>query len=222
MSLVNVIVQEDAAYLITDSGSFSQDGTIAELLRKEIVIADVPVAISATGKIGTKVFPTVKRLLTELMKPEDFTLDELLRVVREIYGEYGFDGDAQPSTWFAAYYSRELGRAMGFKFFTNEGGGKQGVLPWTWVPTRLSLMPAVMPDKVFGKDAVERMRDGRRFKVPVRAKRLVEAQRRLRPESARGHCMVAGIIMLTEVSAAGVKQTVLHEYPDRVGEFAGG
>ena len=219
MSLVDLIVQRDAAFLISDSGGFNQhDFTVEELLRKEIVLPDLNVVIAATGIAG-HIFPLMQRFLEERIDPADFSLDVFRDLVRFAYLAFHSD-DAMVSTWYAIQYDPATKRASGAAFFTNPGGGKPGQERWTWYRKFLFLSPAVLPTEVFGPVG-DAMHDHVRFDVAGNALTLVEAQRARRPESAGGNCIVAGEVRLTKVSAAGVEQAVLIDYGDRVGEMAG-
>lgn len=219
MSLVDLIVQRDAAFLITDSGSFNQhDLTVEEMIRKEIVLPDLHVVITATGLAGN-VLPLVQRFIEERSDPADFTLDLFRDMVRVAYLML-HDDDAMVSTWYAIQYHPATKRASGSAFFTNPGGGKPGQEPWTWYPKFLVLSPAVLPTDVFGPVG-EAMHDHARFDLPANALRLADAQRARRPENSGGACVVAGEVRLTKVSANGVEQAVLIDYGDRVGELAG-
>ena len=52
MSLANLIVHPDAAYLVTDSGSFERDGTIRSLRPKCMVLEELPLAMTTVGSFG--------------------------------------------------------------------------------------------------------------------------------------------------------------------------
>ena len=62
MSLANLVVQPQVAYLFTDSGGWRTNGELVELVRKEIILPHVPAAITAIGMVAPVFKIAAKRL----------------------------------------------------------------------------------------------------------------------------------------------------------------
>lgn len=220
MSMANLIVQPDAAYLMTDSGLFTHNGTILALGPKVLAVRSQSLAIATTGSLQAFVLASLIRSIPDWEETcdQEAFVRALPGVVRAFYAGEGLDPDQLPSEVFIALYSRRHGRPMGLSFIT----GFPTPLPegeaWKLTPCLQALNPGVDLRAVFGRDV--RLRDP--SFVPWRdALPLVEAQRAVRagwgfiPD---GVSAVAGEITLTIVSAAGIECTSLHTYADVEGE----
>lgn len=221
MSVCNLVVQTDAAYLVTDSGYFDSAGKIVRLLPKSIIFPEVPVAIAAVGA-GALVLAEAAYEAPEQLSGGKFTLDRFRDLIRGLYARRGYDPRDQYTRWAAAYYSRHHGRAVGYSFSTHPDDGAPGESPWKWYPSRVLVMPYVAPVAVWGDDRKVSLSDPNAFNVKRDAMKFVDAQRRHREwGNSKIVCGVAGEIRLTKVSAAGIEEWQLHDYADRVGKLAG-
>lgn len=212
MSIANLVVQHDRAFIITDSGYFTDDGTIKLLAPKCMEFAEQSVAIACTGSLHLPL------LAQELRKHPDCTswsqpemVKRLPDLVRDTYASWKLDPVARWSQVVIGLYSHKLGRAMGFFFWTSPDDGPTGQEPWTLYPASGVLLPQDIDARV-DPASFDPMRD---------AMLIVEAQRAKREwGTIKDACCVAGEISLTTISSSGIEHTVLHEYPDKVGEKA--
>ena len=215
MSIANLLVQPDAAYIVTDSGFFGPDGRLLLKAPKSIVLADVPIALACVGSGNTLI--DVIRFNPWAKSSDGFSLDAFRDFVRGVHEGAQIDHDVHFSRWVGAYYSRKLGRPLGFSMFTHAKDGEASDRqPWTWYPARTIIMPMVPPVEVWGADIKRNLPDPAQFNPHTDFMDLVHAQRR--HKFAAFDCAVAGEILLTKVSADGVEDISLHDYGDVVGQ----
>ena len=219
MSMANLIVKRDAAYLMTDSGLFTPGGTILALMPKVLAVRSQSLAIATTGSLSAWGMSTLMHLIPDWETcDQEVFVRALPGVVRDFYTSEGLDPDRLPSEVFIALYSRRMGRPMGLSFITGYPTPLQDDEPWALKPCIQALSPGVDLREVYGSDV--RLRDP--SFVPWRdALPLVEAQRAVREGwgfMPDGVSAVAGEITLTVVSAAGIECTSLHTYADVEGE----
>lgn len=219
MSMANLIVQRDAAYLMTDSGLFTPDGTILALGPKVLAVRSQALAIATTGSLQAFVLASLIRSIPdwETCEQEVF-VRALPGVVRDFYAGEGLDPDKLPTEVFIALYSRRQGRPMGLSFITGFPSPLPDGEAWKLKPCLQALSPGVDLREAYGRDV--RLREP--SFVPWRdALPLVEAQRAVREGwgfMPDGVSAVAGEITLTTVSAAGIECMALHTYADVEGE----
>ena len=224
MSLGNLIVQRDAAYLLTDSGYFEAGSTRIKSLAPKVLArrrGDM-----AFANVGVPVLPRILRDMEDRLESDDFTLNTLTELVRDAYTGLDRDPATDASIILCAGYSRERGRAVGYSMLAG-GVALKGAkrLPWTWYPTPHMLMPSVAASELWGANLPVDLTDPGIFDPLTDSMSLVEPQRRKHTgwgaDSSVSGCAIAGEIHLTKISAAGVEIFDLHTYPDRVGEMAG-
>lgn len=219
MSMANLIVQPEAAYLMTDSGLFTPGGTILALMPKVLAVRSQSLAIATTGSLQAFVLSSLIRSIPDWETcDQEVFVRALPGVVRSFYAGEGLDPDQLPSEVFIALYSRRMGRPMGLSFITGYPTPLPDGEAWKLKPCLQALNPGVDLQAAYGRDV--RLRDP--SFVPWRdALPLVEAQRAVRagwgfiPD---GVSAVAGEITLTIVSAAGIECAALHTYADVEGE----
>lgn len=219
MSMANLIVQKDAAYLMTDSGLFTPSGMLLALAPKVLAVRSQSLAIATTGSLHVGVLAPLLHSIPDWETcDQEVFVRALPGVVRSFYAGEGLDPDQLPSEVFIALYSRRMGRPMGLSFITGYPTPLPGVEPWALKPRLQALNPGVDLQEAYGRDV--RLRDP--SFVPWRdALPLVEAQRAVCagwgfiPD---GMGAVAGEITLTIVSAGGIECTSLHTYADVEGE----
>lgn len=213
MSMANLIIQQDAAYLMSDSGYFRGDGTIIALHPKTMILQDLPVAVAAVGafhlgylaqEVAGITFPNVTAFLKSVG-----------HLARQAYKRTGMDPEVSWGRLVIAFYSAEDNCVRGCTLFTGKAAGPADLLPWKIYPTSEVIMPEVDRSSVLSGVALT---DATRFDPATDAFPLIHRQRQPR---AWGHglegCMVAGDIELTRVSREGVKTTLLHRFKDEVG-----
>ncbi|WBX83193.1 hypothetical protein [Sphingosinicella microcystinivorans] len=217
--MASLIVQKDAAYLMTDSGLFTPSGMLLALAPKVLAVRSQSLAIATTGSLHVGVLAPLLHSIPDWETcDQEVFVRALPGVVRSFYAGEGLDPDQLPSEVFIALYSRRMGRPMGLSFITGFPTLLQDVEPWALKPCLQALTPGVDLQAVYGRDV--RLRDP--SFVPWRdALPLVEAQRAVREGwgfMPDGVSAVAGEITLTTVSAAGIEYAALHTYADVEGE----
>ncbi len=220
MSLANLIVQPQAAYLYTDSGYFDADGVILKLEHKIMPFPEQSLAIAGTGAgrlNPSLLFDEMERLGMHDLDQNTF-LRQFRSLVRESCPEDVDGADREDRRYMIGLYSHQHQRAMGLTIFT-PGMGPDGKEPYEYHPADIVIAPMVPPAEAFG---------GRKINVTVPSlfdpvadgRVLAEAQRRKVTGWSHGvgdGSRVAGDIMLTKVSSAGVRFGLLNSYPDMAG-----
>lgn len=217
MSVCNLIVQPDAAYLVTDEGFFRRDGRIMMLAPKSILIEGLPLAIGATGH--GLVLASVAMEVEARLHAKNFTRDGFCDLVRSVYENGGFDHAAHKTRWAIVYYSKRNARPVGYSFFTDPAD--EDGRTWLWHPTRVLVMPYVEPIGVWGNDVARDITDPAIFDPMRDAMKFIHAQRASRNWENIEGCGVAGQIRLSKVTSSGVEEFLLHDFKDQVGEVAG-
>lgn len=221
MSLANLIVQPHAAYLYTDSGYFTADGVILKLEHKIMPFPEQSLAIAGVGagKLNPSLlFDEMERLGMRELDQMTF-LRRFRSLVRESCPDDVDGADREDRRYMIGLYSHQHERAMGLTIFT-PGMGPDGKEPYQYHPADIVIAPMVPPADAFG---------GREINVTVPSSfdpvsdglALVDAQRRKVSGWSHGAAdgsRVAGDIMLTEVSAQGLRFELLRTHSDRIGE----
>lgn len=215
MSLANLIVQPQAAYLYTDCGYYDAEGVILKLEHKIMPFPKQALAIAMTG--AGKLNATL--LFDEIERRGYNELDqvEFLRAFRRLVRGIG-DEEGEEHRFMIGFYSNKHDRALGLTIFT-PGMGPEGKAPYEYHPADIIIAPMVPPADAF---------EGRKINVtaphsfdPIEDGRtLVDAQRRKVGGWSHGVAdgsRVAGDVLMTEVSATSLRFELIHMYPDRVG-----
>lgn len=215
MTISNLVVQPDAAYLLSDTAFFQPDGRILGFGTKVLAFFGQKAAVSATGRQGLaigKVYDEYRRTGAA------FSFDGFLQTVRDVYEREGYDPDEFAMVWNAAYYSDAHKRPFGFSFTTHSSGGGEGFQPWRWHPKTALIMPHVDPSEVFGP-GIEKIRlaDPRQFNPLTDFKMFAMEQRKHRFEGL--YHAVGGEVRLTKVSSAGVETWTMHDFGDQEGQI---
>lgn len=226
MSIATLITQPDAAYLITDAGFFEADGTVFALWPKTFLARDDLFAYACVGNCARLVLyaghEMGKRLGTTSFGPEGF-----MELIRGAYDALGADPTIHWSRWVAAGWSRERNCPVGLAFFTSANEDvSPGEQPWTWREFHSLLQPHIPREELGSLGYARRdLLEPSRFRPEADGLALVDLVRQRRSgwgaDGSESGCMVAGKITLTKVTQHGVEMSLLHEYPDRVGELAG-
>ncbi len=219
MTMANLIVQRDRAFLMTDSGYFTRDGTILALHPKSMILEHLSLAIAMSGSVGCG-------HLAEQIKKTTFPdvqsfLRQLGPMLRAAYSSAGLDPTKDFSRAFVAFYSHEHRRPYGCTLFTSDADGPAHLSPWQAHPAAVALTPEVDQAAVFG--GLIDLTDQALFDPALSSLPLIEAQRAVGGSWGEGGsgCRVAGDIDLTVISAAGIEVQTLHSFPDLVGSLAG-
>lgn len=220
MTMANLIVQGDRAHLLTDSGYFRSDGTIAALFPKSMVFEKLSLAVALTGS-GMHCGHLAEQARNASLHDVDGFLRWIMPATRAAYAATKLDPVVEWARVLIAFYSPEKGRAYGCTFFTAPEAGPADLKPWRIYPVSKVLMPEIVEADVFGPDVD--VRDPALFDPAREALPLIEAQRRPGRvwETVVPGCYVAGDIDLTTVSRDGVEVRTLQTFPDVVGRKAG-
>lgn len=221
MSLANLIVQPQAAYLYTDQGYYDRNGII---LRLEHKIMPFPAQRLAIAMVGAgKLTPTIIFDLIEARGIDGLGQVDFLRafrnLVRELCPDDATGPDKEDRRFMLGFYSHDHQRAMGLTIFTPDMG-PDGKAAYEYHTADVVIAPMVPPFEAFGD---------RRVNVTVPAsfdpledgRALVDAQRRKVTGWSHGVAdgsRVAGDILLTEVSARGLRFELLLTHSDRMGD----
>lgn len=201
MSLGNLLVRNDLAYLVTDSGYFNVDGEILVLAPKVMEFVDQRIAVACVGSGIT--LPHLSRYLPPLDGATQMdVLKAILTGVRRAYAAESRCPERDMTRWLVALYSEKDGRAHGLAFFTNPNDGAHSQQAFTYYRTAAVVMPE-SPDDAIGAvfDPVSDF-----MPIVARQREVIDW-----PVGAKGR-RVAGEIVLTTVSAGGVEHRVLHDY----------
>lgn len=215
MSLANLIVQPQAAYLYTDCGYYDAEGVILRLEHKIMPFPKqaLAIAMAGAGKLNaTLLFDEIERRGYHELGQVEF-----LRAFRRLVRGIG-DEDGEDHRFMIGFYSNKHDRALGLTIFT-PGMGPEGKAPYEYHPADIIIAPMVPPADAF---------EGRKINVtaphsfdPIEDGRiLVDAQRRKVGGWSHGVAegsRVAGDVLMTEVSATSLRFELIHMYPDQVG-----
>lgn len=221
MSLANLIVQPQAAYLYTDCGLWDADGVVLELLHKIMPFPRQCLAMTMVGAgkmTATVLFDEIERRGIDQLNQLDF-LDAFRALIHELCPDAVDGAEREDRRFMIGLYSHKDGHAVGLTLFT-PGMGPDGKAPYEYHDADIVIHPMVPPADAFG---------GRRINVtrpesfdPVKdGAALVDAQRAKVTGWSHGVAdgsRVAGDILLTEISANGLAFDLIAQYPDKVGE----
>lgn len=221
MSLANLIVQPQAAYLYTDQGYFDREGRILSLEHKIMPFPrqSLAIAMVGAGKLSaTSLFNEIERRGLDNLNQTDF-LTAFQMLICELCPDEATGPDREDRRFMIGLYSHAYQRAIGLTLFT-PGMGPDGKAPYKYHNADIVIAPMVPPTGAF---------DGRKINVTVPSsfdpiedgRVLVNAQRRKVAAWSHGVAdgsRVAGDILLTEVSARGMAYDLLLRHDDQVGE----
>ena len=215
MTISNLVVQPDAAYLLSDTVFLAPDRRALGFAPKVLHFPDQCAAVSACGSQG---FAVVDVVAEYHRTGKAFSFDGFLQTVREVFDREGYDDATHFMNWTAIYYSKEHSRPYGFCFTTHPSGGGEGYAPWRWHPRRVLIAPYVEPSLVFGPNAGRvSLPDPAQFDPMADFMKFALQQRQVRYEG--GHFGVGGEVYLTRAAADGLRQWKLHDFGDREGEL---
>ena len=222
MSLANIILQRPAGYLLTDTGCFNRDGTIAQLSPKVLELHQHGIAITCRGQHDMlagiarelEVFNARHGGVTGADIIGSFA--ELYRVACSTQGVPA-TGSQHACDMQILYYCRQQHRTRGY-LISNETTMMPGLQPFALQPVGTVLQFGFDPDAPFGKPID--MTQPAAFDVRTDGIRLANEQRATSwaiPGRKAGH-FIAGSLLLTTIDAAGVRTEAIHTWPDKVGE----
>ncbi|MFN3676688.1 MAG: hypothetical protein ACK4TC_11975 [Sphingomonas pseudosanguinis] len=222
MSIANIICQGRQGYLISDSGYFWQDGSIAYLAPKVLELPRLRAAIVARGHYSA---PEHIGPIIEAARCRD--VFDLIHILPPVLWEAMSAIGAVDSPQLAARFATHLSvvwfcptrrRAAGAVIGSNRAFLPDDYEPFTPLFVTEALQPGVEIVEAIGRDAD--LTDRAAFNVSTEAALIAEAQRRCVWEyngMAAGH-HAAGTVRLTRVNAAGVTTRAIREWPDTIGK----
>lgn len=206
MTLVNLIVQPQYAYLVTDSAVYDgDDGTVRGLLSKSTANPELRFAYAIVGKFRDR-----QRLDREIASRSDRTSDDLLNELPELFRDCVAGSKLRGSLVYAGYSSKRR-RAFG-GVIAAEG---QGIAPYELVPCDYVLHP---PIKNFDPSGLTLPGSFYPFSDSMG---LVECQRHCRAFGTAADRLfygVGGDIEVVSVGAAGILRATIGSLPVTVGE----
>jgi len=137
MSLANLIVQPQAAYLYTDCGYYDAAGVILRLQHKIMPFPEQSLAIATTGAgklSAASIFDEIERRGMHDLEQIVF-LSRFQKLVREICPDECNEGETENRRFMIGFYSHEHGRALGLTIFTPGMGPDGKSLTNTTPPT---------------------------------------------------------------------------------------
>lgn len=220
MSLANLIVQPQAAYLYTDQGYYDRNGVILRLGHKIMPFLDQRLAIAMVGSgklTPTIIFDLIEARGIDQLGQIDF-LAAFRNLVRELCPEDASGPDKEDRRFMIGIYGHKQRRALGLTIFTPDMG-PEGKAPYQYHPADIIIAPMVPPSEAFGARRIN-VTSPASFDPRVDGRALVDAQRRKRTGWSHGVAdgsRVAGDILLTVVSADGVNFEMLQMRNAQVG-----
>jgi hypothetical protein len=211
MSLLNLIVHPQVAYLVTDSGHYDSDrgGVVTRLGPKSMVVAEQRMILAGAGQMHpmylAKGIASIKHL------PQSEFIAALPNVARAAIDRYKVGVESMVA--FAGY-SPEQERAFGGAFMTHGYGGPTPDMAYKVLRRETLLVPPPPRDVPFTKRSDV---DANPF---ARMLEIIEVQRQFdfsSPGKQVG-CCIAGDIDVTIVSANGFGLETIHSYPATIGE----
>lgn len=206
MSLLNLFVQGDRAYLVVDSGHFNDDGEVTRFGQKFTALPDLRVVIASTGTLQCRHLSAGIRAHEHLSQQQ--FLEELPNIAREAVERYQIRRNS--GVVFAAY-SHVKECAFGGIFATHE---EPGVIPYRIFQKTAVLLPP-LPSVSLNSLCHPSTFD------PYRSAKMLADQQRLANfgyDPDKPYCGVAGDLEVVEVSREGIFAETVHTYPAEIGE----
>lgn len=221
MSLANLIVQPQAAYLYTDQGYFDREGCILRLEHKIMPFPrqSLAIAMVGAGKLSaTSLFNEIEQRGLDKLDQIDFVAAFRL-LVCELCPDDATGPDREDRRFVIGLYSHAYRRAFGLTLFT-PGMGPDGKAPYEYHTADIVIAPMVPPSDAFGERKIN-VTSSAAFDPIADGRELVAAQRRKVIGWSHGVAdgsRVAGDVLMTEVSARGLHFEILSQHNDRVGD----
>lgn len=213
MSLLNLIVQPDCAYIITDSGHYdvTRGGVVTRLGLKSMILEDQRLIVATAGELQCK---HLAPLLSTLKNVGQDELVEMLPEIARAAVETFKIG--MMSTVVFAGYSPARGSAFGGAFLTAAHGGPS---PFPERDYQILARSALLLPPVPGMPLAPLSRPSA-FNPYTNAMAIIEQQRRFDFSSPglEVGCCITGDIDLVGVRMEGFEIETLHTYPATIGE----
>ena len=218
MTAVTVVAGEHCAYLLTDGGSYGDDGTILHIHSKIDVCERLSIAVAHSGIVSTTFGlkewmdgqPHQKAVLDGLPEKLRIEIDEIA-AAKDAYPEdfVNFIKTPVMMHMFVAMWSRDAQEAQAYILASPGHKCGPSYVPYTLRRVNDSVQPGVSS----------------RFQPPLRpsnadwALPVIKQQRRTPDEN--GHCRVAAFAELVTVGRDRIDREIIHRWRiDRVGRKA--
>jgi hypothetical protein len=206
VTALNIIIGEEAVWLLTDRAWQHKDGRLIKVQPKVMTCARLSLAIAYSGRQNSGSAGIIANWLDDRSDQAEILAGaaEATRLIRDdmmvfdaVVESRGRPAMPRSFNLFLALWSRERGRPEAYRIETRRGiaGALQSVDRYYWPPVDQSLAP-------------------RRFD-PAAARALIEAQRRVRLTGGRYY--VGGGADLTTITEDGLTTETLCTWPDRIG-----
>lgn len=206
MTALNIIVGEEAVWLLTDRAWQHRDGRLIKVRPKVMTCARLSLAIAYSGRQNSASAGIVAQWLDQRSDQADVLAGAGDAIGLICDDMIGFDAvieahgrPAMPRSFnlFLALWSRERGRPEAYRIEARRGvaGALQSVASYHWPPVDHKLSPR------------------RLDRAAARA--LIEAQRRMRLTGGRYY--IGGGADLTMIGRDGIATETLCTWPDRIG-----
>jgi len=229
MTAINVIRHSDAVHLLTDGIVCNSEGVICEIGPNAFALPNIPAAMAIRGP--THFMPFLVHRLSRECQSFDDLLKRVVSVALEVhmsvpmtlgYGEVRPDFDLVVAGW-----SEERRRPESFIMTNQEESDQFAIANNVW---QLMALPDVLIAPSVGVAQIQAVgwrvpETAEAFQPSIDGAKLVRAQRLskgLRPPIRnRDIDSVGGFVQLTTVHSHGVSSTILHRWPDRMGQLIG-
>jgi hypothetical protein len=226
MTAINVIRQANAVHVLTDGIVCNSEGVISEIGPNTFTLPNLPAALAIRGP--TQFMPFLVHRLSRECQSFDELLKNIVPAALDVHMSIPMTlgyGEVRPNfDLVVAGWSNERGRPESFVMTNQEPRDQIGLATAAWQLMRLpdvSIAPSVGMAQI--KSVGWRVPESAEaFQPSIDGIKLLHAQRLskgLRPALPnRDTDSVGGFVQLTTVHAHGISSTLLHRWPDRVGQ----
>lgn len=212
MSMANLIVQGENAYLLTDSGWWDEHGNLHALHRKVLTYPALGMAIAVRGAAGMTL-SVAREIAVFCERVSDATGGDVAQNLSEIFfAACMIESDGVRAELTMAFYSPAHRRAFGLTIH-NTPHPSLAAFEVVNVRSMLSQDRARWEGDVCDPAAFDPHRDGAAL---AHNQRIVATTPFWEGGGPAGH-FIAGAIDLTTVGPAGVTTETIANYPDRIG-----
>lgn len=209
MTAINVVVQADAAYLLTDGALYDRQGKVRALCSKVLIAETMRFALAPSGRCNSNEIAAA--LEGAGVETQAQAMAALPNIARRLAATNRAVTDEPDLCLFVVLWSDRTDEPQGWMLSTGPMPHWGDFAPCTWLPID-SMIGTDRPlgDVLNQPDAnpatIDMERDGRA---------IIEHQRRTVFEDGRYY--VGGHGELVRVDRSGVRQSILCRWPDQVG-----
>jgi hypothetical protein len=225
MTAINVVRQLNAVHILTDGIVCNSEGIICEIGPNAFALPNLPAALAIRGP--TQFMPFLLHRLSRECQSFDELLKTVVSVALEVHMSIPMTlgyGEVRPNfDLVVAGWSHERGHPESFVMTSQEGPGQVGLTD-AW---QLLSLPDVLIAPTVSMAQIQSVgwrapENAEAFQPNIDGVKLLTAQRLskgLRPRIRdRDIESVGGFVQLTTVHSQGVASSILHRWPDRLGQ----